>query len=344
MIIGTKELYEEAKTSLESIQNFDSSSLSREDVLGSELNFKEVVPSAQSLIDLYKRLSVTALEDFPDQVLTIIKNISNSVLQIFEQILQFSSASGNPGDKRTQLISSLNAQFPEVFKSIHPYISYSLHRSADFQRLDSDARATLKSIEDKSALIAKQMATHESDAKNVLAEIRSVAAEEGVTKQAAHFRVESELHKAEADIWQKHTARYALLLGCFAILSLFIHKFAFLKPENTYDAIQLSISKILIFSVIAYMLFLSARNFLSHKHNEIVNKHRQNALMTHRALVEGSGDLGVREVVLVQAASCIFSPQSTGYAGSQSEGDSASQKSVIEILSKTASNAVKGST
>ena len=64
------------------------------------------------------------------------------------------------------------------------------------------------------------------------------------------------------------------------------------------------------------MLFLCARNFLSHKHNAIVNKHRQNALLTFNALVDAAKSEDRRDVVLTYAASCIFSPQDTGYAKS----------------------------
>lgn len=96
----------------------------------------------------------------------------------------------------------------------------------------------------------------------------------------------------------------------------------------------------LIFSVMAYMLFLSAKNFLNHKHNAIVNKHRQNALMTHSALVESSGDDGVRDAVLLQASSCIFSPQPTGYT-SGSDNELSNQKSMVEILSRPVVHAVK---
>jgi hypothetical protein len=85
----------------------------------------------------------------------------------------------------------------------------------------------------------------------------------------------------------------------------------------------LGLSKILIFAVLAYMLLLCARNFLSHKHNAIVNKHRQNALLTFNALVAAAGTEERRDVILTYAAACIFSPQDTGYtkagAGPQSE-------------------------
>lgn len=340
MIVGKKELYEESKESLARIQNFDVNELPRVSDLGNKLNFSEVVDPAQQLIDLYKRLSVTALQDFPDNVLTTIRDNANDHYKLFSQILAFNPEQQDPSSARTNLTNQVASVYQPAFQALHPYISYSLHRSADFQRLDSDARATLQAIEDKSIKITESLSQHESDAKATLNEIRRVAAEEGVTKQAVHFNAEYEHHTTEADKWQTYTVRLSIALGIFAILSLFLHKIPFLKPENTYDAVQLSISKFLIFSVMAYMLFLSAKNFLNHKHNAIVNKHRQNALMTHTALVEASGDEGVRDAVLLQASSCIFSPQATGYA-SGTENDVSNQKSMVEILSRPVAQVIR---
>ncbi|MGB6189531.1 MAG: hypothetical protein WBF70_13295 [Aeromonas molluscorum] len=340
MIVGTEALYNEARESLDRIQTFDSSTLIRESELGNRLNFEEAVSPSQLLIDLYKRLSLTALQDIPDNGLTVIRDNANNHFKMFTQILEFDLEQANPGSVRTSYITNIKNSYQPAFQALHPYISYSLHRSADFQRLDSDARSTLQSIEDKADKIAKVLSQHEAEAKKVLAEIRQVAAEEGVTKQAVHFSAEYELHKSEAEKWQKYIVRLAIALGLFAVLSLFLHKVPFLKPTDTYDAIQLSISKFLIFFVIAYVLFLSAKNFLNHKHNAIVNKHRQNALMTHGALVEASGDEGVRDAVLLQAANCIFSPQSTGYA-SGSDSDVSNQKSMVEILSRPVAQAIR---
>jgi len=341
MIVGTESLYSEAKESLERIQQFDTSGLPQETELGAKLNFTDAVEPAQLLIDLYKRLSITALEDFPDPVLTVIKDNANNHYNIFKEVLEFNSEQQNPHNVRNSLITNLKNAFQPAFQALHPYISYSLHRSADFQRLDSQARATLQSIEDKAEKISSNLLEHEKNAKNALSEIRKVAEEEGVTQQASHFRIESDHHETESDKWKDITIKLSYALGGFAVLSIFLHKIPFFKPETTYDTIQLAISKLLIFSVMSYMLFLSAKNFLSHKHNAIVNKHRQNALMTHKALVEASGVDGVRDAVLLQASSCIYSPQPTGYISSGGENDVSSQKSFVEIVTKPLAQALK---
>ena len=50
------------------------------------------------------------------------------------------------------------------------------------------------------------------------------------------------------------------------------------------------------------------------------NRHRQNALLTYRALVAAAGEHETEDIVLAHAAVCIFAPQETGYSGSKSEG------------------------
>lgn len=100
-----------------------------------------------------------------------------------------------------------------------------------------------------------------------------------------------------------------------------------------YADVQLGVSKVLTFGVLSFLTYLFAKNFLNHKHNAIVNKHRQNALATYRALVEAAGSPNVADVVLTHASACIFSPQSTGYAGGKTV-DGATAKSVVELFGK----------
>ena len=97
--------------------------------------------------------------------------------------------------------------------------------------------------------------------------------------------------------------------------------------------IQLIVGKVLLFAVLSSGAFLSARNFLSHTHNAIVNKHRQNALVTFKALVDASEDEANRDVILTHASACIFSPQNTGYT--KSDGQlSTIDPTVVGLISK----------
>ena len=146
---------------------------------------------------------------------------------------------------------------------------------------------------------------------------------------------EADKHEEEAEKkWAKRTVGLAVALGVYAFLSIYLHKLPWVKLENTYQTVQFAISKILIFAVISYMLYLSTKNYLAHKHNAVVNRHRQNALMTYTNIADAASEASNRDVILTHAAGCIFSPQPTGYSGEQS-GEGASAKTVVELLSTT---------
>lgn len=343
MAIGTKALYDEATASLKRIQDFDVQSLPRSKDLGAHLNFSGAVEPAQRLVELFGRLSPESLQDFPDPTLTAVRDQANNIFNLFNSAISFDPGSDNPKNQQQQIIQKITAAYPPAFQALHPFIAYSLHRSADFQRLDAQARATLQGVEDRASAFDNAMKAHEEDARRVLEEIRKVAAEEGVTQQAAHFRAESEAHELKATEWQQKTVKLAWGLGFFAVLSLFLHKLPILVPVTTYDTVQLAISKVLVFAVITYMLVLSARNFMSHKHNAVINKHRQNALMTHRALVEAASESGARDAIMIHAASCIFAPQPTGYTDASKESDSGGPRSVVELASRSAAAVTKQS-
>ncbi|PGH37774.1 MAG: hypothetical protein CRN43_19145 [Candidatus Nephrothrix sp. EaCA] len=327
-------LLEEAKLSLERMQKFDVKTLPRVEELGKEMNFQSAVGTAERMVNLYKQLAIDLMDDLPQNVLQQLKDRADSDYSLFHEVLAFKVTQPDPQHERNNIIRKLESAHELTFSTLHPYVAYSLHRSADFQRLNTDARAMLQSISEQADEFTKKMNTHEGDAKRVLEEIRSSAGEKGVTHQADRFQKEATEHKAQAKRWLWGTIILAIILVAYVVLTLWLRKTPCLIPTTTYDAVQLSISKVLIFSVIAYMLFLSARNFLSHKHNAIVNRHRHNALVIHRVLIEAAGEQGNREAIMVQAMSYILAPQTTGYAGGAGN-EGISLRSVAKLLSKS---------
>jgi len=320
--------------SLLRVQEFDVKKLPRVEHLGAALNFSLSVEPAKRLISLYRRLSTTALEDFPEAVLNQVIAQCDSDYQKFDQIINFElSEHQTPNTVRDSFVQEIENAYDPAFTKLSPFISYSLHRSADFQRLDTDARSTFQQIKDQAETIQSALEKQKENAESILKDIRDTAAEQGVTQQAIYFQTESSEHDANADKWEKRTFWVAIVLGVFAITSIFLHKWTWLAPANGYETAQLVTSKLLIFAVLTYLLILSAKNYLNHKHNSIVNKHRQNALMTYKAMVDATDDPGSREAILIQAAGCIFNPQATGYT-SGSESPAVSGKSMVEILSK----------
>lgn len=323
---------DEAIVSLKRMQQFNAESLSREQELGTQLNFGDAVGPASRLVELYARLAPAALQDFPVATLHQLKDIANENYNLLNQVVTFSLEQENPHEARRSLIAEITDAYPHAFNVIHPLIAYSLHRSADFRRLDRDARATLQAVRDQGDVLKQQLENQLKEAETIVDEVRQVAAETGVSQQASYFKAEADDHETASESWRKKTVHLAWMLGIYGVASLFIAEVPLLEPSDTYQSIQLGVSKILIFAVISFMLYLSARSYLSHKHNAIVNRHRQNSLLTYRALIDAAGSSENREVILTHAAACIYGPQPTGY--SQDGRDAPRASSVVEVLGK----------
>src|SRR5882724_4341617 len=100
-----------------------------------------------------------------------------------------------------------------------------------------------------------------------------------------------------------------LLFGIASLLFIF-----FKTPDYTpAQSVQLVIAKIIIFSVLLSATLWAGRIYRATRHNQVVNKHRQNALSTFETFTKAASDDATKSAVLLQATNCIFSPQQSGY-------------------------------
>ena len=334
--MATETVLKTCMESLTRVQQFAPASLSREDDLGKQMSFSEAVRPAEAIIAVYKRIPLSALADFSDTQLNAIISQAQADYNVFKQILDFNAVASDATNTRTSVLSAIKLRRDQLFDQVWQFVAYGVARITDTSLLETQARASIQTIEDQAAKLTEQLTKAKTDADDALAAIRAVASEQGVSQQAVYFKEEAGIQETLAATWLGYTYKFAAAIGTFAILSLFLHRISWLKPESNAEMFQLITSKFLIFAVLAYLLIMAAKNYATHKHNSVVNRHRQNALLTYRALVEAAGEAGTEDIILAHAASCIFSPQETGFNTGKSESSGGS-KSVLELLTKGAS-------
>jgi ribosomal protein S17E len=329
----TEALLEEAKSSLARVQNFNAEDLVQSGRLG-ESNFVEAVEPAKRIISLFKQLPSATLEYVPEVELNVVKSQANSLYQMFQEILAFDMNEGDVRNRQTQSVDKLKNAYQGYFTKLYPLISFSMARTVNFGQLEEQGRAAVQEIRDQTERLMAEIGEQKEAADRILEEVRTTAAERGVSQEATYFKDEADRHKTEAANWRYWTVVMAVVVGIYGISTLFFHKIAWLSPANTYETVQFIVGKVLVFFVLAYMLALCAKNFLSNRHNEIVNRHRQNALMTYKSLVDAGGTPEARDVILNHAASSVYRLHDTGYTkASDSSGSSSS--SIIEMLPRT---------
>jgi hypothetical protein len=341
----------ETVDAVQQMQDFDAESLRRADDFGESLSFADAVPSAESLVKLYKHLPLETLQELPIDDLQKIRERASNDFSRFDEILKFDPQMENALTMRQKYIDRVTELYHGTFSQLRPYISY-CHAVSDTGQ--SEQEALVKTFEHLIDEGRKRLEAIDIEGNRILEAARLVAADRGVSAQAAHFDEEATGHRKRARQWQCTTFMMALIVTAYAFSTLYLHKLPGLSPPKSlsqtageeanetsrtsdqafsqgFISLQLIASKLLIFGVLTYVLFLSAKSFLSHKHNEIVNKHRQNALMTFEALVNASGTTDGKETILTHASACIFAPQDTGYVRQNSDSGSSS---IVELLPK----------
>lgn len=323
-----KQLIEEIKEALLRMQQFDVETLPRIKELGTSMSFDGAVEPATRLIQLYNQLPVETLESISVTQLNTVKKICNNDFSVLNEALTLEP--GNPVDVRDNIIKKIQQCYDPTFDALHPVISYSVRKSTDFAKLETDARAALQSIEDKANALETSMENHEEQARKVLENIQKVAAEQGVSQQAFYFKSEAQSHFKYSIVSLAITVVLAIVLVITAVQ--FLNWNVDIQNENidkTYAMVQLAVSKVLVFATLSFLLAFAAKNFMASKHNEVINKHRENALKTYTALVEAAGDEANRDIVLTKASESIFTTQTTGFG--KSDGTDGKALSMLSI-------------
>lgn len=327
------ELVAEVSVLLDTIDGVDAKKLARRSALGDEFSLEDAVAPIQKTISFFQSFPRGNLNELPDGQLEQLKQQALAFLNVIQQLQGFSpSKDSNPAATRQSLLDQARGTYINAFNSLYSYVAFLASQQRDITGIEEKARAAAAEATEEAAKLRKLLAEREKEAGEILQKVREVAAEQGVSQQAAFFKEEADEHDRLAQKWEGYTVKVAIGLGVYAVATVIL-AIAY-TPDSPYAAVQLGLSKVLIFAVIAYMLFHCARTTLAHRHNAVVNHHRENALLTFNALASAAGDPDKRDIVLTHAASCIFSPQETGYT--KQTGVQGSAVQVVEALPRLA--------
>lgn len=296
--------------------HINSDQLIREDTLGTELSFRRGKPYFDRTLKLFHDLADHDLSKFPNAVLQVFNKQVNPALSAFGEIKSFSVSQPSPAQRRDQLINSVRDAYDSQFGAITPWLTYLSQQSGDTKALEAKARAI---VDEMDVLQAGEKERHEKTQKEVdeiLGTIRKAAAKVGVSQHAIHFSDEAGIHHKASWWWLGATVVFGMGAAGYALWSFSG------TPEPAEGTslighyLHYGIPRILTLSVIFYALSLSVKNYMAHRHNEVINRHRQNALRTFEAFVKAASDNQTKDAVLLRATEAIFSPQGTGYISS----------------------------
>lgn len=312
--------------------------------LGVDLNFQNGLFYFERMLKLFYKLADSNLDQVPFTQLSQIKNIAQQIKNHLDRILAFKATISNPANERDSIINFFRDNYDSYFSVVLPVLTYLAYDGINKNSYNQEAQEKLaemdvaiKEVISKGEEAAGQAQIKLQEAQSILSELKRVSAETGVAKHSTHFEDEAKTHSETALKWLLFT----IALG---IVTMFITFKFNIKVDTdtskTIDIVHAVTSKLMILSVLYYVLVWSGKNYSAHRHNFVVNKHRQNALKTFETFVKAAEDIDTKNAVLLQATQSIFSAQPSGYIVKDAEQDSPNK--IIEIM-RSAGSVTKGS-
>lgn len=306
-------------------------SLVRREELGAALCFESGVPYFSRTLKLFRDLGNCSLDGISFAALKQVANGATEALGYFDAVRNFSIEKHpqNTIQARDEIINQVRDKYDSVYQVVTPQIAYSVRKGTDFEALEREARQTLQNIKTTQEEQIKSTKALEGEVNGIVDSIRRAAAEVGVAQHSIHFKSESDCHAKAGFWWLVATVFIAVFTLAFGGYTVWYYSTRSVALDSA-QSLQLAVAKIILFSVLYLAMVWVGRNYRAHRHNYIVNKHRQNALSTFETFVKAATDEQTKNAVLLQATQSIFAPQVSGYLGKESEGQPSSQ--VLEII------------
>lgn len=325
-----KEALETVTSELSGLAKVDPTTLARTSDLSPTINFKQAVPHFQVMLDLCKQLSQRDLSRLTHQQLSAISGACKRLEQLIAQVRDFTLNQNTPGDVCTSIINQISGAYDDVMNPLLLPLSFTATQATDYSRIEREAKGYYETMKAQSEELNGFMEQSRSEAAQALEAVKEQAAQAGVSKNAQIFLQDAGIHKDAAKKWLVATIITVSLTFCAAV-AIFVLAF-FYHPADLSATLEYVIAKLLVLSALFYAAVWCSRNYRAQKHNETLNRHRANALMTFRAFVEGTADERVKDAILLHAAQAAFAGRPTGYDSAESEPSTTNP--VIDVLGK----------
>lgn len=292
------------------------------------ISFDVARPHLNGVFGMLRPLESYPLEVLPDPQLEAMKNGIGPIRETMDQIRSFSLENGSPKEVRDQLSAQLKANLDAAYQSVGVYLPYLAYQHGDIQR-NLDQLASM--IADAKEIIddgTNELKAKKEEMEGILSAAREAAAEVGVAHFTKVFSTEAGDNDKSAGGWLKFTA---LAAGITLVTSVAFLYWTLPDTATTLQSIQHSASKLILLGILISVSTWSGGQYRTARHNQALNKHRANSLLTFQAFSQAASDGQTKDAVLLEATRAIFGLASTGYTKEQS-GGSGGVTQVLELI------------
>jgi hypothetical protein len=298
--------------------------------LGKDLSFEKGSIIIESYINFFKDLSECSFDVIPIQFINKISQELIAAKNVLSEIKDFSlqKHDNNPIGARDGFLNKLQENYSSSIENLAVIIDYYKPKEK-FENFEMEVKKNIDEIRNLKAQLLEEKEKADKELNEILDTARQTVAKIGVASHAIHFKEEADDNLRASKNWLVALVVCVFITIGWGIACFYIHP----ESQKSTDILQFTISKIIILSGLYYALSTISKNYKAHRHNYIVNKHKQNSLNSFEAFVKGSGDdIQTKNAVLISATQSIFSAQPSGYSNQETENE---PSKIIEILKTT---------
>lgn len=292
-------------------------------------NFENARPSMEQVLTHIRQLLGYPLEALPqvhqDQMLQQIEALRATI----EQMRSF-DPKDNPNP--SEFVQKLTTQLSNQWETTHPIIAerfpYLALQSGDVQRNVEKMNQAVKDLEGLLAKTEEECKDTVAEIKEIIAAAREASAEAGV----AHF---SENFSKEAKKFDDQSFRWLIASAIPGIAALIVSGWYLLfwnppDPTTTADILRVTSSKLIVLAILIGTAVWCGGQYRAARHQQTLNKHRANSLLTFRAFVSATENEQIKDAVLLEATHAIFGIGPTGYVREERGFDGSTK--IVELM------------
>jgi hypothetical protein len=277
--------------------------------LGALSDFSPVATQLQELQSIMLQLGDGGFESLPAAFAAESGELARDYLELKDRIGKFDGLrSGEPEKEREALMDVVRGSFARISLEALPLLA--LRRS--LMSID-----LLKASTGDNPIIAElvrlrdEIVALRDEAKAASEAAQAAAGLTGVSSYAAIFRLSARRHLTAARYW----LATAGIVASSVIVWVGI-KFWPLRVDAklpTPELVSVLFGKTVVLSITGVALGVCVKSFSAHRHNAVVDQHREQALQTFEAFVEAAAEGPTRDAILLETTRSIFAPASTGF-------------------------------
>ncbi|QSQ24862.1 hypothetical protein JY651_07950 [Pyxidicoccus parkwayensis] len=284
--------------------------------------FKGIRSQIVGSLSLIRLLGNIYFQHIPDERLMEVARLADALAADLLDAESFHRMQSKDEQRLNGLSAGINSKYLALFDKAAPIIATSNIQGINASELERHLKQAIADTE-----------TYRIKAEQLFNQQASFSIEQAVTKQAGHFSSEAAAH-------EKFAGRWLVASAVSASLVLAIAGYAAINPPEALVGNSPALTvlafapRFVVLSIAFYALSVCARNYRTSRHNFIVNRHRTIALNTFTVFTTTANDSRVKDAILAQAASTIFSPQPSGYSIDQAEP--LPQATAVELIQRLA--------